>query len=234
MQTVCDDGCYYCLDSGTCLNPCKGNEYLSGGGCVFCDCDRGCDDAGLCTNEFEDACAENICSDANCAICSLPTPNTDVCYACDAGYQLSSFPPAHCVACDDADNCPSLFKTPDSCSCHDGDYWNAEYGSCYRCHESCDTCVDGSVFGCTKCCGTEVLLPNSGYCSPTCPTGFQPTDQNTCVVTTDHTLTYKFTFDSPTTEYEVGEVQIKGGFKEGDNFLDDPFPIASRGLWFDG
>lgn len=93
--------------------------------------------------------------------------------------------------------------------------------------------MDGSVVGCTKCINpNEYLLANTGYCSGNCPTGFAPTPAGTFAQTGD--LSWKFTFNKPTTEYLQGDIRITGGYQKGDKFIDDPYPIGHRGLWFDG
>lgn len=174
--TDCDTGC---LDDGTCLSNCGINSLLANtpGGCVDCvpdNCTIGCTGSGSCIDPATVICLPIVCADSNCASCSEAV-NQGTCYACAANFKLASYPPSTCVPCTDDCDTP-LFASPPTCKCKDGFYYDHECDDCFKCHKSCSKCKDDTVFGCTACCGTDVLLPNSGYCSDTCPTGYAPTN----------------------------------------------------------
>lgn len=52
------------------------------------------------------------------------------------------------------------------------------------------------------------------------------------------TTAWQFRFDLPTNDFADGtdphEIHVKGGYAEGDTYIDDPYPVAGRGMWFDG
>jgi len=194
---------------------------------VFCRCEQGCDADGNCLTPR--VCPADECAE-NCVSCTDTEEAS--CYVCAEGYELSAFPPATCVACDGECTNNVMFATPDACECPVGYYWEPGCNDCQQCHNSCCTCYDGGNIDCTSCFGEQVLLPNTGYCSDFCPTGFAPTNAGTCAKNTD--LSWKFSFNKPTTEYLNDTIVIKGGFHKNDHYIDDPYPIADRGLWFDG
>ena len=225
VETTCTGGCSVCPDSGVCFNSCGLNQYQTEDACASCDCNYGCNALGECNLEAS-ACSIGNSAD-NCKVAY-----GSYCVLCDDGYELSAFPgAATCVEC--GLNCTNndLFDEPDICSCPSGFYWE-ESGHCLHCHPSCETCFDGTVIGCTKCNGCDVLLPGTGFCTDLCPTGYQPTIAGTCQADAD--LSWQFTFNQVTTEYTDGVVSVSGGYTSGDHYIDDPYPIGNRGLWFDG
>jgi hypothetical protein len=75
-------------------------------------------------------------------------------------------------------------------------------------------------------------LSDAGYCAGTCPTGFAES-AGVCVPDGGST-SWSVNFDAPKSDFSSGPITVVGGYMSGSSFIDDPFPAAGRGAWFDG
>lgn len=150
--------------NGECTNNCPDGQFFSGSACLNCNpkcmtckgsattctsCAQGLSSGGDCVEKCPDRQYASVGFCANCDVsCSSCQQNAFNCIECSGGYIRSG---VNCIK-----------------SCGQGLYYDSASQTCKSCANGCQTCLSNSQ--CTQC-FDPALSPVNGVCQRVCPPG---------------------------------------------------------------
>ena len=131
--------------------------------------------------------------------------------------------------------CTQSFSTGVVCTCTTGSY--SSNGQCFPCHLACQHCTGPDYDQCSVCNANYYTQPHvSSMCLATCPNGYVVSG-TTCIAGSTNSDSINVVFDDNLLgDFIAGGQYIQMGWETDKFYPDfdflDPFPVRSRGVFF--